>query len=274
VEVLCSALHLSEGLFAPSFAGLSRYCFNNDAQFIPLTPGEGEPTQFMKRRYLIFPLLAFVCAISFLSASGRSSDGPPPASAFLSAAENEILAEMNLARTQPQQYAAYVEEFKKYYKGQRLLLPGSRPIVTNEGLSAVEEAITFLRAAKPLPALEPAEPACLAARDHAADMIKNGIVGHIGSDGTKPNDRVDRYGKWLGAIGEAIVYQMDTPRHIVIGMIIDDGTKSRGHRNDLFSENYKVAGLSISEQNAGGQICVIDYVGGFSKKAAPATTRQ
>lgn len=226
------------------------------------------------KRNLVFPLLTFVCAISFLSAAGRSSDGPSSAPSFLSAAENEILAEMNLARTQPQQYAAYVEEFKKYYKGQRLLLLGRRPIATNEGESAVDEAINFLRAAKPLPALEPAEPACLAARDHVADMVKNGIVGHIGSDGTKPNERVDRYGKWLGAIGEAIVYQVDAPRNIVIGMIIDDGTASRGHRNDLFNENYKVAGLSVSEQSASGQICVIDYVGGFSKKAAQATTRK
>jgi uncharacterized protein YkwD len=156
----------------------------------------------------------------------------------------------------------------------RLLLPGRRAIATNEGEKAVDEAIAFLRAAKPLPALEPAEPACLAAKDHAADMVKNGIAGHIGSDGTKPNDRVDRYGKWLGAIGEAIVYQVDTPRHIVIGMIIDDGTSSRGHRNDLFSENYKVAGLSLSAQSASGQLCVINYVGGFSKKAAPASIRK
>jgi uncharacterized protein YkwD len=229
----------------------------------------------MKSRSLLFPLLALVCVIAFLSPAVSSSNPPPGSASFLSTAENDILTEMNLARTQPQQYVAYVEAFKKYYKGKQLMIPGSkRALSTFDGVGAVDEAIAFLRAAKPLPALEASEPAYLAAKDHAADMMKNALTGHIGSDGSKPNDRVDRYGKWLGAMGEAIVYRMDTPRNIVIGLIIDDGNASRGHRNDLFSTNYTVAGLSISEQSTNGQVCVIDYVGSFSKKAAKATTRK
>lgn len=227
----------------------------------------------MKSKSLLFPLLAFVCLISFLSPAASSNDGPPAASNFLSSTESEILAEMNLARTQPQAYAAHLEDFKNYYKGKHLLLPGKRPLSTFDGVEAVDEAIAFLRAAKPLAALEPSEPAYLAAKDHATDLISKGLTGHIGSDGTKPNDRVDRYGKWLGAIGEAIVYKMDTPRNVVIGLIIDDGNPARGHRNDLFNSNYNVAGLSISAQGASGQLCVIAYVGGFSKKAAKATAQ-
>lgn len=228
----------------------------------------------MKGRTLLSPLIALVCLLSLLSPAIGSNDTPPASNNLLSTAESELLSEMNLARTQPQKYAAYVEEFKKYYQGERLMLPGSkRAIVTNEGLRAVDEAISFLRAAKPVPALDVSEPACLAARDHVIDMKTNGIVGHVGSDGTKPNDRVDRYGKWLGAIGESIIYKMDTARNNVIGLIIDDGTASRGHRNDLFNPDYHVAGLSISERDASGQVCVIAYVGGFSKTTAKEANR-
>lgn len=224
----------------------------------------------MKSRNLLFPLLAFVCLLSLLStvASSSAADTPRASTGFLSGAETEILAELNLARTQPQQYAAYLEEFKKYYAGMRLMLPGSkRALTTFEGVRAVDEAITFLRAASPVSALEASEPAFSAAKDHAVDLMTNGITGHIGSDGTKPNDRVDRYGRWLGGIAEAIVYKVDTARNNVIGLIIDDGNASRGHRNDLFNPDYHYAGLSRSEQSANGQVCVIVYVGGFSKKA-------
>lgn len=228
----------------------------------------------MKTRTLLFPLVALVCLLSLLSTVASSSDQPSASLGFLSSAESEMLIEMNLARTQPQQYAAYVEEFKKYYQGQRLLLPGSkRAISTFDGVGAVDEAINYLRAAKPVPALEAAEPAFLAAKDHGVDLTTNGIMGHVGSDGTRPNERVDRYGKWLGSIGEAIVYKADTARHNVIGLIIDDGNAARGHRNDLFNPDYHFTGLSLSERSANGQVCVIVYTGGFSKKAAKESNR-
>lgn len=227
----------------------------------------------MKRRSLLFPFVTFVCLLALLSPVARSSDQPSNSSGFLSAAESDLLAELNLARTQPQQYAAYLVEFKKYYQGQRLILPGKRPISTFDGEKAVDEAIEYLRAAKPAPALEAAEPACSAAKDHGVDLMSNGIMGHIGSDGTKPNDRLDRYAKWLGGIGEAIVYKVDTARNNVIGLIIDDGNATRGHRNDLFNPDYHYAGVSLSERTASGQVCVIVYVGGFSKKAAQGLTQ-
>ncbi|HEY0384382.1 MAG TPA: CAP domain-containing protein, partial [Pyrinomonadaceae bacterium] len=167
----------------------------------------------MKSRILLFSLAAFICSLSLLSTVIGSNVRAYASATFLSAAESELLTEMNLARTQPQQYAAYLEEFKKYYQGERLLIPGhQRALVTAEGVRAVDEAINFLRSTKPVPALEASEPAYLAAKDHAVDLTTNSLIGHIGSDGTKPNDRVDRYGKWLGAIGESIIYKMDTAR--------------------------------------------------------------
>ena len=109
----------------------------------------------MKSKSLFLPLLAFLCLPAVLPTTTTGANiESPAASNFLSGAEGEILAEINLARTQPQQYAAYVEEFKKYYKGQHIVLPGRRPISTFDGVAAVDEAIAFLRAAKPVTALE------------------------------------------------------------------------------------------------------------------------
>jgi len=188
---------------------------------------------------------------------------------FMSQVEQEVLDEMNLARADPQKYAGFVEEFKKYYDGNRLVIPGRRKaLVTNEGIPAVDEAITFLRNQKPLPPLAIAKGLCLAAKDHANDLATKGLSGHLGSDGSLPNARVDRYGDWEGSIGETVVYEINPARQIVISLIIDDGTPNRGHRRNIFDSNYKVAGVSIVESPTNGARCVVDYVGGFKEKAA------
>jgi uncharacterized protein YkwD len=188
---------------------------------------------------------------------------------FMSQLEKEIIEEMNLARTEPQKYAAFIEEYKKYYDGNRLNIPGrKKALVTNEGVAAVDEAISFLRAAPPLPAFAVAKGICSAAADHAKDLAGKGITGHRGSDGSMPNGRVDRYGDWDAAIGETVVYEVSTARLVIISLIIDDGVPNRGHRRNIFDPNYHVTGISVSDPLNFGSKCVIDYVGGFKEKAA------
>lgn len=187
---------------------------------------------------------------------------------FVTPQEKEIIDEINLARTDPQKYIAFLEAYKGYYKGNNLTLPGSRTaLVTNEGLNAVDEAINFLRAQKALPALSLARGMCLAAKDHARDMTLKGISGHTGSDGSLPKARVDRYGLWDGTVGENIIYDIRTAREMVIGMIVDDGVASRGHRRNIFDTTYRVAGVSISDAASNPSRGVIVYVGGFTDKA-------
>jgi uncharacterized protein YkwD len=187
---------------------------------------------------------------------------------FMSQLEKEIIDEMNMARTEPQKYAAFVEDYKSYYDGNRLTLPGrKKALVTNDGIAAVDEAINFLRAAQPLPAFGVAKGICSAAADHAKDLAGKGISGHRGSDGSMPNARVDRYGEWDAAIGETVVYEVSTARQIIISLIIDDGVPNRGHRRNIFDPTYRVTGISVSEPLTFGSKCVIDYVGGFKEKA-------
>jgi uncharacterized protein YkwD len=195
--------------------------------------------------------------------------GSGAAASFLSLLEMGIIDEMNLARTQPQAYAAFVEEYRKYYKGNQLMSPGrSKALVTFEGVAAVDEAVGFLRAARPLPALLTTRGMWLAAKDHANDLALKGISGHRGSDGSSPNARLERYGRWEGVVGENIVYEVSTAREIVIGMIIDDGTANRGHRRNIFDPNHRVAGAAVTDSSTNGARAVLTYTGGFQDKAA------
>ena len=187
---------------------------------------------------------------------------------FLSQLEREIVDEMNLARTEPQKYAAFIEDFKKYYKGTNLSIPGRQTLITAEGTAAVDEAISFLRAAKPLPAFQISKGVCSAAADHVRDLVAKGLTGHKGSDGSTPNARLDRYGRWDMAVGENIVYDVSTARQIVIGFLIDDGVANRGHRRNIFDSKYRIAGISVSNSAGAGALGVINFTVNFTEKPA------
>src|SRR4029078_3389135 len=139
--------------------------------------------------------------------------------------EREILAEINLARTNPALYLGYLEDFKKFYRGKEIKYSDGSTWVTNEGVSALEEAISFVRALQPLPPLELRKGLILGAQDHVNDLVNTGQSGHRRCDGSVLEDRLNRYGNWSVSVGEDIVYRSRKAREDVIALIIDDGVK-------------------------------------------------
>jgi uncharacterized protein YkwD len=104
-----------------------------------------------------------------------------------------------------------------------------------------------------------------AAKVHAADLVSSGKNGHRGSDGSQPGERLDRFGRWDEEYGENIVYESRTPRYDVIGMIIDDGTANRGHRENLFSD-FRVIGIASGKRPAGATVAVVTFAVGYKDK--------
>jgi uncharacterized protein YkwD len=189
----------------------------------------------------------------------------PPKVDYLSATELAMLNEINQARTNPQQYAAVLEQVRQTAVDKQIKI-GQKTITLQEGVGALDEAIKFLRAAQPLPALNAAKGLSLGARDHVKDLGLSGNTGHKGSDGSLPEQRVGRYGEWQTAIGENIAYNSGDAREAVVGMIIDDGVPSRGHRKNIFSSEFRVAGVAVGPPSSYGLMCVVTYAGGYADK--------
>ncbi len=228
-------------------------------------------------------LIALGCvlaAIIFLNPQNATLSQTTKAS--LSQAEQDLLNEINQARANPQVYAGYLEKLKPFYKGKEYTPEGaSAAFETQEGWSAVEDAIKFLRAAKPLGPLTTSHGLCLAALSHVKDQSASGTTGHKGADSAFIEQRVKSYGNWQGGIGENLAYGNQSARERLLTWLIDDGFASRGHRNRLMSGNYKVAGLSCGPHPEYGTMCVLTLAGGFmeaatnkSGGATPATTSQ
>jgi len=218
-------------------------------------------------RPLVF-LVLLACSLVVNAQEAKKSDRP----AYLSSLEAEVIQEINLARAHPEKYAAYLKEFKKYYNGKICLTPArGKPVMTFEGVAAVDEAIRFLQSSRPLGQLGPSRGLSLGAKDHVLDLSQKGMISHRGSDGSLPTDRVSRYGTWASTMGEAILFEVTTPREMVMQLIIDDGVRDRGHRKDVFEPSFQVAGVSIISRSSFGSFCVIDFADGFTDKSPLAT---
>ncbi|MCX5733739.1 MAG: CAP domain-containing protein [candidate division NC10 bacterium] len=173
--------------------------------------------------------------------------------------EAAVLQELNLARTNPAAYAGYVEQHKRDFKNNNMVLVDGLWIKTVEGIPAADEAIGYLRKVAPAPALSASGLLVLAARDHVNDIGPKGMTGPEGSDGRRPTERIRRHGKPKSATGENIAFRPATARSIVVQLIVDDGVPDRSHRHTIFDPDFRVAGVAIGPHKNYGRMCVIDF---------------
>ncbi len=182
------------------------------------------------------------------------------------ALEDGIVKEVNLARTNPGTYAAWLRGQRQYYRGTQLRRPGEAPIRTKEGLAAADEAIRWLEKQRRVGALGYSRGLSLAARDLVAPQGASGGFGHSGPDGSTPSDRIERHGQWESVIGENVAYGQRTARDVVAAFIVDDGVPGRGHRKNLYNAAFHVMGVDCGPHSTYGTTCAITFAAGFREK--------
>jgi uncharacterized protein YkwD len=156
---------------------------------------------------------------------------------------NQIYHEINELRANPAQYAEKLEALRENYKANNSFhRPGDVPVLTREGVAALDNAITALRAANPLPQIKLSSGLTVAAQAHVNDTGKNSLIGHNGSDDSTFLQRLDGVGKWKGSIAEALDYGSISAFEIIGNLLIDDGQPTRPHRQALLNKNYKHVG--------------------------------
>src|SRR5437867_3777449 len=125
-------------------------------------------------RVRLVGLVALCCACGLMASfsfsdRGQSQTTKSSANNGLSQDEQDLLNEINQARAHPQVYASYLEKLKPLFNGKEYKT-ATLAVTTEEGWSAVEDAISFLRAARPLGPLSPSHGLCLAAMAHVKDQ--------------------------------------------------------------------------------------------------------
>jgi len=214
--------------------------------------------------FIISVFLITSCIIIPFNSGGFGKTSLKPVN--LSVIEKQVLYETNLARSNPRFYAQKIRKRLRYYDGRLLRRPGKINIRTREGKKAVIEAINYLMKVRPMGKLKASKGMSIACRVHVKDQGRTGKIGHYGSDGSSPFDRMKRYGKILITAGENLSYGPSTGEDIVIQLIIDDGVSNRGHRKNIFNEKFTVIGIAFGFHPRYGKMCAIDYAGGFIDK--------
>jgi uncharacterized protein YkwD len=200
------------------------------------------------------------------SVSPASSKADLPDRSYLSPVESGVVAEINLARTDPKVYAKFLREYRALIHNGVYEQPGEIGVQLEEGTRAVDEAIGYLERQAALGPLTASKGLSSAAKTQAVDQGRSGATGHSGSDGSSPFDRMNRYGKWQVIAGENIAYGSGDARGIVIQLIVDDGVASRGHRDNIFKPSFKVVGIGVGPHPKYGTVCVQDFAGDYEEK--------
>ncbi|MGF7141198.1 CAP domain-containing protein [Roseimarinus sediminis] len=185
---------------------------------------------------------------------------------YLSEQEKDIVLEMNMLRYNPAMYAQqHMQWMEAFYSGKLLKIPGKTPYQTEEGRSALQECLKVLKQASPAPILYPSNGMTKACELLVYDQGNTGKTGHRGSDNSTPDSRLNRFGTFTGYFAENIHYGDAEPRFIIISLLIDDGVRSRGHRNTLLSADYHHTGVATGAHKY-GEMCVINYASSFTEK--------
>ncbi len=211
----------------------------------------------------------FLIVFSLLSASPRKltgSSGVRDKNIYLSELEQEVVAELNLARTQPKRYSDFLADYSRLFVGREIHERGQINLLTNEGIRAVNEAVGFLKKQKPVAALTPSKGMSRGAADMVLMQGTTTQTGHKGRDGSTFAERINRYGTWNGSCSENIDYGNNTARRIVMALIIDDGVSSRGHRKSIFEPGFKLVGVAFGSHKTYNYMCVIELAAGYAEK--------
>lgn len=226
----------------------------------------GVKHNFMKTR-VTFLLLLFSTFVSGTNPEITNKLNTAANVSYLSSIEKEIIYEINLFRSNPADYASkYIAPLSKLYKGKLLYYPNDNPLLSKEGVRALNECVRELKKASPLPIIYPSSGLSKAAADHVRDQSKTGKTGHYGSDHSDSKKRIERYGDWKVRIAENIAYGGISARQIIIYLLVDDGEYARGHRKNFLRPEFNTVGVSVGHHPVYNTISVMDFAGSFIEK--------
>ncbi len=185
---------------------------------------------------------------------------------YLSDNEKEMVYELNLVRQMPEVYLQLLKPYlkraeanleihgpgpKSYSVTKHYETQNGRTSITKsdttwmhryeEEVAAIQSLMIDLKNLQALPLLYPDKNIYKAAQKHGKDQNRNRWkLGHYGSDGSTPYDRISKYAPEVMEGNENIAgrYPEPNPREVVIMLLIDSGIKGYGHRYNILNPKW------------------------------------
>lgn len=208
--------------------------------------------------------LVLTLSLLLLAGCGRSTTAIKPSvnDDRYARLAHEVFSETNRLRAGPGAYVATLQDIIRRMTGNIYQpLDSDVGIVTNEGKSAVTEAVAALGRQKPLRELTWSDELAALARAHVLDTGAKGLVSHNSSTGRGFSERVAGVvvqGKFSAA-AENISYGYGNGRDVVAQLLVDDGVPGRGHRTNLLKPQLSHSGVACGHHRQYGHMCVAIY---------------
>ena len=97
------------------------------------------------------------------------------------------------------------------------------------------------------------------AEKHCRDLCINGTFGHIGTDGSTFQKRLEKYNISDEKCEECIIYGLNNPILIINYLIEDKYSKNKKNRKILLNKNFTKVGISLNKHISLGYCCVIIF---------------
>lgn len=159
---------------------------------------------------------------------------------------DDVFAAINAVRADPTSILPALQTYLEAIDDNKILrLPGRRPVKTQEGRAAVEEAIAVVKATPRARRLAQSPGMGKACQDQLNTEADN--FGHTGTDGSTPSERLNRYGKWNRGHGEslAFLHALNAAEDVIVNWCVDDGIPDRGHRLNLFRGCWQYGNVAV-----------------------------
>lgn len=119
---------------------------------------------------------------------------------------------------------------------------------------------------KPVAALSWNDALWLASRDMCLAQGEAGETGHKGVDGSRPEERIRRWGQ-DNFSGENLQYGTVPAEAVIMQLFVDDGIKSRGHRKNIVQAGFHFHGVAVCDHVKYGKMAALDYAGEIKNNA-------
>ena len=178
----------------------------------------------------------------------------------------EVMSEINLARTKPSEYAAKLERISSTLSGRKVKV-GNSVMKLKEGSSIFDEAIQYLLN---IGAMEPLE-LCEGLSESANELlsiliIQEGVdMSDFNLDIYDLEHRLDHFGVYFGEFSELIDYGSFDPEFVVVNFLLSDGDETRNDRHTIMNPLMKYCGITSGILPSTKKCTILNFVQHYFK---------
>ena len=178
----------------------------------------------------------------------------------------EVMSEINLARTKPSEYAAKLERISSILQGRKVKV-GKSIMKLKEGAAIFDETIQYLLNIGHMEPLELCEGLSESANELLSILIiQEGVdMSDFNLDIYDLEHRLDHFGVYFGEFNELIDYGSFDPEFIVVNFLLSDGDETRNDRHTVMNPLMKYCGITSGILPSTKKCTILNFVQHYFK---------